>query len=87
MAISARLEPKTQMALTRYCKAHGITKTEALERGIRLLVKEETMQHHSAYAAYLRHHDKVTGAKPKAKRKPTTTSRQQKDFLDAKYPA
>jgi hypothetical protein len=33
MAVSARLRSKTPLALTRYCKAHGLTKTQALERG------------------------------------------------------
>jgi hypothetical protein len=41
MAISARLSSKIQLALARYCKAHGLTKTEALERGIQLLLRYE----------------------------------------------
>jgi hypothetical protein len=55
MAVSVRLVPKTQLALARYCKAHGLTKTEALERGIALLLKHEGKRaHHPAFAAFQR---------------------------------
>jgi hypothetical protein len=86
VAISARLAAKTQLALARYCKARGITKTEALERGIKLLMQEEGMPHHSAYTAWLRLQGKFSDDLNKQESKPDSTSREQKDFLDAKYP-
>jgi hypothetical protein len=53
MAISARLSSKTQLALSRYCKTHGLTKTEALERGIQLLLRYEGEgAHHPAWISF-----------------------------------
>jgi hypothetical protein len=84
MAVSVRLVPKTQLALARYCKAHGLTKTEALERGIALLLKHEGKRaQHPAFAAFQR------------LREPSQVVRQQskdgtidslKRHLDEKYP-
>jgi hypothetical protein len=55
MAISARLTNKTQLALMRYCRTHGITQTQALERGIALLLAHgESGVRHPAFAAYER---------------------------------
>ncbi len=55
MAVSARLGPKTERALARYCKIHGLTKTQALERGIALLTQREgATASHPAYAAFER---------------------------------
>jgi hypothetical protein len=52
MAISARLRRKTEAALTRFCRARGITKTEAIERGIGLLLDQDRRGAHPAYVAY-----------------------------------
>ncbi|MGH9577538.1 MAG: hypothetical protein ACRD3R_08880 [Terriglobales bacterium] len=38
--------------LTRFCRARGISKTEAIERGLELLLDEDRGQH-AAYLAYL----------------------------------
>jgi hypothetical protein len=55
MAVSARLSSKTQLALARYCKSRGITKTQALERGLALLLQQDgTSVHHPALEAYQR---------------------------------
>jgi hypothetical protein len=55
MAISARLNSKIQLALARYCKAHGLTKTEALERGIQLLLRYEGKRaRHPAWTSFER---------------------------------
>lgn len=55
MAVSPRLSPKTQRALARYCKMHGITKIQALKRGIALLLRHEGERaHHPAFIAFER---------------------------------
>lgn len=55
MAISARLNSKTQLALMRYCRAHGLTKTQALERGIELLLRSEGERaRHPAWTSFER---------------------------------
>ena len=55
MTVSARLGSKTRLALARYCKVHGLTKTEALERGIALLLRHEgSRTRHPAYASFER---------------------------------
>jgi hypothetical protein len=81
MTVSARLSSKTQVALARYCKAHGLTKTEALERGIRLLLGSEgARSRHPAWTAF--------------ERLPIQRSKEQPESVDAlkrcldeKYPA
>jgi len=52
MAVSARLKRSTSARLTRFCRARGISKTEAIERGLALLLDEDQDQH-AAYLAYL----------------------------------
>lgn len=84
MTISARLDAKTQLALTRYCKARGISKTQAIERGIRLLLEEKSMDKHPAYAAYLRLQSQLDAGS--ASRKTATSSKSLKEYLDEKYP-
>jgi hypothetical protein len=54
MAVSARLSSRTRLALDRYCRNRGVTKTEAIERGIELLMREEREESHPAYAAFER---------------------------------
>lgn len=81
MAISARLNYKTQRALARYCKTHGLTKTEALERGIELLLQtQDRGTGHPAWTAFQRL--RIEGAQD------TTESVDAlKRHLDEKYPA
>jgi hypothetical protein len=85
MAVSARLGTKTQLALARYCKAHGLTKTQALERGIALLIQHEGARaQHPAYASFERLRDglsRTTGPK----REPDLVG-SLKRHLDEKYP-
>ena len=84
MAISARLNSKTQLALSRYCKAHGLTKTQALERGIGLLLHHEGEgAHHPAFLAYQRLREQrfpSTGA-----RRSQESTQAIKRYLDAKH--
>ena len=57
MTVSARLDARTRALLTRYCRANRTTQTEAIQRGIALLAREESAQYvarrHPAYLAYL----------------------------------
>jgi hypothetical protein len=53
MAVSARLRRDVAAKLTRFCRTEGISKTEAIERGIELLVERTDSECHPAYAAYL----------------------------------
>jgi hypothetical protein len=46
------LRRKTEAALTRFCRARGITKTEAIERGLALLLDQDRRGEHAAYVAY-----------------------------------
>jgi hypothetical protein len=83
MTVSARLSPKTQLALARYCKSHGLTKTQALERGIALLLQHDGAgAHHPAFEAYRR----LRGEFARAAGKPESTQTL-KRHLDEKYPA
>jgi hypothetical protein len=52
MAISARLSNKTVTELDRFCRANNITKTEAIERGIAVLLEQSKEQAHPAFAAF-----------------------------------
>lgn len=84
MSVSARLSPKTQLALARYCKAHGLTKTEALERGIDLLLRHEGGgAHHAAFLAYRRLRDQNFPSTGTRKSQESTASI--KRYLDAKH--
>lgn len=38
---SIRLDNETEMELEKYCKAHNITKGEAIRQGIHLLLKKK----------------------------------------------
>lgn len=85
MAVSARLGTKTQLALARYCKAHGLSKTQALERGIALLMQHEGAKaQHPAYVSFVRLRDRLAHAGA-AKNQPDSVS-SLKRHLDAKYP-
>jgi hypothetical protein len=84
MGISARLPAKTLRALERYCKAHGLTKTEALGRGIALLLREERASaHHPAFEAFERLRPQLTVGRVSA---PPESVRDLKCRLDEKYP-
>lgn len=52
MTISARLDRKTVAALERFCRANKITKTQAIERGITVLLEQAQEQAHPAFIAY-----------------------------------
>jgi len=81
MAISARLNSKIQLALARYCKAHGLTKTEALERGIQLLLRYEGERaRHPAWTSFERL--RIQRSKDQLESVDTL-----KRHLDEKYPA
>jgi hypothetical protein len=85
MAVSVRLVPKTQLALARYCKANGLTKTEALERGIALLLKHEGKRaQHPAFAAFQRLNQSSSRPAPQESKDRTTDAL--KRHLDEKYP-
>jgi hypothetical protein len=72
------------LALARYCKAHGLTKTEALERGIALLLNHEGKgAHHPAFLAYQRLRDQKLPAD--RERKSQESSRAIKRYLDEKH--
>jgi hypothetical protein len=63
MTVSARLDARTRALLTRYCRTHRVTQTEAIQRGIALLARELlaelALKHHSACLAYLAVRDRV----------------------------
>lgn len=63
MTVSARLDPRTRALLARYCRANRVTQTEAIERGIALLAREDSASYatgnHAAYLAYLAVRDRV----------------------------
>ena len=52
MTISARLDRKTVAALERFCRVNAITKTQAIERGITVLLAQAREQSHPAFIAY-----------------------------------
>jgi hypothetical protein len=84
MSVSARLNPKTQLALARYCKAHGLTKTEALERGIALLLRDEGEgAHHPTFLAYQRLRGQNSAVA--SERKSQESTRPIKRHLDEKH--
>lgn len=39
--IGVRIDPDLEKKLTAYCEAHGITRTQAIEQGIHLLLANE----------------------------------------------
>jgi hypothetical protein len=86
MAISARLDPKMQLALARYCKTHGLTKTQALERGIALLLHSEGARaHHPAFESFERLRSRF--AEDASVRRGHEAIDALKRHLDEKYPA
>jgi hypothetical protein len=94
MAISARLARKTQLALLRYCKAHGVTKTEALERSIALLIRHdgEGAPHHPAFSSFERLREQLCAPNTDARAhtahdRKLGTSETLKRHLDEKYSA
>jgi hypothetical protein len=52
MAVSARLKRHIDAKLKRFCSARGISKTEAIERGLELLLEQDRNQPRAAYLAY-----------------------------------
>lgn len=85
MSISARLSPMMQIALARYCKAHGLTKTEALERGIDLLLASGRQgKRHPAFEAFERLRPQLAGRSDVKGKLDSVGS--MKRHLDEKYP-
>jgi hypothetical protein len=83
MAVSARLRSKTQLELARYCKVHGLSKTEALERGIALLLRHEGLRaRHPAFEAFERLRDRLSQVSTPKHESIDTLKR----HLDEKYP-
>lgn len=86
MPVSVRLVPKTLLALTRYCKANGLTKTQALERSIALLLKHEGPRaEHPAFTSFQRLRGELSNPVPEGSDDATTDAL--KRHLDEKYPA
>lgn len=52
MAVSARLKRDIDAKLKRFCSTRRISKTEAIERGLELLLELDRGQAHAAYLAY-----------------------------------
>ena len=52
MAVSARLRRDIDAKLRRFCSTRRISKTEAIERGLELLLEQEETKAHAAYLAY-----------------------------------
>jgi hypothetical protein len=52
MAVSARLRRDIDAKLRRFCSSRKISKTEAIERGLELLLEQDRGQGHAAYLAY-----------------------------------
>lgn len=74
-----------QIALARYCKTHGLTKTEALERGLDLLLAREAQgKQHPAFDAYERLRPQLTGRAEARGSGDSIASL--KRHLDEKYP-
>jgi hypothetical protein len=82
MSVSARLSVKTRSALERYCKHRGVTKTQALEQGIQLLLESAEESHHAAYLSFVRLKDRL----PRDRGDSVKSSAAIKRHLDAKYP-
>lgn len=86
MTISARLKPRTELALARYCRTHGLTKTQALERGIALLLEDTRgRRQHPAWVAFERLREEFAAGDTTAT--PQESIRGLKQRLDEKYPA
>ena len=86
MTVSARLSREMQLALTRYCRAHGLTKTQAIERGLAMLRSSEGQRdRHPAFAVYKRLRPQL-GATADS-RSSLESIESLKRHLDEKYPA
>jgi len=81
MAVSARLKRSTSARLTRFCRARGISKTDAIERGLALLLEEDRDQN-AAYLAYLQLKLVPERAAPSGKR----SSAAMRTTIRAKHP-
>lgn len=85
MAISARMNPRLQLALVRYCKVHGLSKTQALERGVSLLLSSESQgEGHPAYVVYQRMRPHLGSGAVLRGRQESIASMKRR--LDEKYP-
>lgn len=82
MAVSARLRRDLDVKLKRFCSVRGISKTDAIERGLELLVEQDRKQAHPAYLAYLQLKRVPERARPAGKR----SSGAMRTAMRAKYP-
>ncbi len=74
-----------QLALARYCKVHGLTKTQALERGIELLLRHEGARaRHASFESFEQLQRRLR-AGPDEREHETVESLKRR--LDEKYPA
>jgi len=55
MPISARLKRATEVKLAAYCEQHGVSKTDAIAKGLQLLFEfDRNAGHHPAFVAFQR---------------------------------
>lgn len=80
MAVSARLRREVDAKVTRFCRSRGISKTEAIERGIGLLMEQDREHAHPGYVAYQQL--KLVPEEPAGKR----SSDSMRVAIRAKYP-
>jgi hypothetical protein len=81
MAVSARLKREVEVKLTRLCRQRGISKTQAIERGLELLMAQERESAHPAYLAY----QQLKLVPEPAMRSPKRSSDWMRDAIRAKY--
>jgi len=82
MAVSARLRRDIHAKLIRFCSSRGISKTEAIERGLELLLEQDPSQAHPAYLAFRRLKLVPERATPAGRR----SSDAMRAVIRAKYP-
>jgi hypothetical protein len=82
MAVSARLRREIDAKLRRFCIARRISKTEAIERGLELLLEQDRNQAHAAYLAY--RHLKLVPERPATAGKRSSDAI--RTAIRAKYP-
>lgn len=82
MTVSARLRRDLQARLTRFCGQRGISKTQAIERGLELLLEHDRPGAHPAYLAYR----KLDLLPERAQRPSARSSDPMRAAIRAKYP-
>ncbi|MFN0299294.1 MAG: hypothetical protein ACKVQU_02955 [Burkholderiales bacterium] len=82
MTVSARLRREVEVKLTRLCRRRGISKTEAIERGLELLLEQDHEESHPAYTAY---RQLKLVAEPSTRHQKKRSSDPMRDAIRAKY--